>query len=122
MDASNQVLQIIQGTQLIQQQSMLVHNQETMQQSTANQQIIAQQTTTTTTLKQNKVPQQILPKPAAGTALAQNIIQQTTTTKTVVTQAKTSVPVQPQQIQAQQFVSAQPSNVAPNHGNQQGTS
>lgn len=118
MSSSNQVLQIIQGPQLIHQQRPMItnhqtghhggggalnHQQQQQQQPQQQQQIIASQTTTTTTLKQNKVPQQILPKPAAGSnggTVAQNIIQQTTTTKTVVTQAKTTVPVQPQQIAA----------------------
>lgn len=72
---------------------------------------------TTTTLKQNKVPQQILPKPATGTtsttAVAQNIIQQTTTTKTVVTQSKVpTVPVQPQQLHPQSMAQFMPSNAA----------
>lgn len=101
MSASNQVLQIIQGPQLIHQQRPLLASQPGTGlqhgQAGPQQQIIASSTTTTTTLKQNKVPQQILPKPS-GTAMAQNIIQQTTTTKTVVTQAKTTVPVQPQPI------------------------
>lgn len=118
--ASNQVLQIIQGPQLIQQRPLLAPNHQHQVASTANQQIIAQQTTTTTTLKHNKVPQQILPKPASGTtttAMAQNIIQQTTTTKTVVTQAKTAMPVPPQ---PQQFISTQQSAGIPGQGQNTG--
>lgn len=108
VSANNQVLQIIQGPQLIQQRPILTTAgpSPNHQQSQQQQQFIASSTTTTTTLKHNKVPQQILPKPVSGgnvptatAAMAQNIIQQTTTTKTVVTQAKVpTVPVQPQQL------------------------
>lgn len=80
--AGNQLVQFIQGPQIIAQQQ----RPHIMQ---SPNQYVPTSTTTTTASKHNKLPQQILPKPSnTGT-----VLQTTTTGKTVITQAKTATPV-----------------------------
>lgn len=82
MNSNNSLLQLIQGQQLI-------HRPHSMAQTNTHQtthQFVSSTTPPTSVMKQNKVPQQILPKPSNTGSIIQS-----TTTKTVVTQSKTAI-------------------------------
>lgn len=90
MSAGNQLVQIIQGPQLISQQQQ--QRQHIMQ--SPNQYVpTSVSSMTTTASKQNKLPQQILPKPAASTGNSGSMHQTSTAGKSVITQAKMANPV-----------------------------
>lgn len=95
MNASgNQLVQIIQGSALIAQQqrpNIVQSNQLSTQQNQTSNQYVPISSGTTTPSKQNKLPQQILPKPST---LNTSSVGQTTNTagKSVITQSKNSIP------------------------------
>lgn len=103
MNPNNSLLQLIQGQQLIQHRPSMGQQTNTHQ---TTHQFVSSTTPPTNIMKQNKVPQQILPKPSNSGSIIQS-----TTTKTVVTQSKTAI--------SQQFQTSQHSTPSSSPQHQQ---